>query len=82
MINAALDGKLDNVDFITHPIFKLAMPVECENVPTEVLNPKNTWKNKAAYDEKAKHLAKQFHDNFKTFEEGSNQEILDGAPIK
>ncbi len=82
MINAALDGKLSNVDFITHPIFKLAMPTTCDNVPTEVLNPKNTWKDKEAYDEKAKHLAKQFHNNFKTFEEGANQEILDGAPVK
>jgi phosphoenolpyruvate carboxykinase (ATP) len=81
MINAALDRKLDDVKFITHPIFKLAMPVSCENVPTEVLNPKNTWKDKKAYDEKAMHLAKQFHKNFKTFEEGANKEILDGAPI-
>jgi len=81
MINAALDGKLDNVTFETHPIFKLAMPTVCENVPTEVLNPRNTWSDKNAYDVKAKHLAKSFHENFKTFEEGSNQEILDGAPV-
>ena len=82
MINAALDGKLDNVTFENHPIFKLAMPITCDNVPTEVLNPKNTWTDKDAYDAKAMHLAKSFHENFKTFEEGTNQEILDGAPIK
>ena len=82
MINAALDGKLDNVDYITHPIFKLSMPTVCENVPTEVLNPRNTWSDKTAYDEKAKHLAKQFHDNFETFRSGANEKILNGAPIK
>lgn len=81
MINAALDGKLDNVSFENHPIFKLAMPVSCENVPTEVLNPKNTWSDKDAYDKKAKHLAKAFHTNFKTFETGANTEILEGAPV-
>lgn len=82
MINAALDGKLDDVSFEIHPIFKLAMPTVCDNVPTEVLNPRNTWSDKEAYDEKAEHLAKSFHDNFKTFEEGANDEILAGAPIK
>lgn len=82
MINAALDGKLDNVEFITHPIFKLSMPISCENVPTEVLNPRNTWTDKNLYDEKATQLANQFHENFKTFESGSNQGILNGAPIK
>ncbi|MCF6350305.1 MAG: phosphoenolpyruvate carboxykinase (ATP) [Flavobacteriaceae bacterium] len=80
MINAALDGKLDHVSFVEHSIFKLAMPTSCENVPTEVLNPKNTWADKKAYDKKARHLAKFFHENFKTFEAGANKEILEGAP--
>ncbi len=82
MINAALDGKLDNVPFIKHPIFKLAMPTSCENVPTEVLNPRNTWKDKTAYDAKAKHLAKSFHKNFKTFIDGTNEQTLAGAPTR
>jgi len=81
MINAALDGKLDDVPFIIHPIFKLAMPTLCDNVPTEVLNPRNTWSDKAAYDKKAEHLAKSFHENFKTFEDGANDDILNGAPV-
>lgn len=82
MINAALEGKLDNSDYITHPIFKLDMPTSCENVPSEVLNPRGTWSNKNSYDEKAKHLANQFHENFKQFKDQANQEILDGAPMK
>jgi phosphoenolpyruvate carboxykinase (ATP) len=81
MINAALDGKLDDVTFENHPIFKLAMPTSCDNVPTEVLNPRNTWKDKDAYDKKATHLANSFHNNFKTFEAGANEEILEGAPV-
>ena len=81
MINAALDGKLDHVDYITHPIFKLAMPTSCENVPTEVLNPRDTWTDKELYDVKAVELAQKFHKNFKTFEAGSNEEILNGAPV-
>lgn len=81
MINAALEGKLNDVDFITHPIFKLSMPVSCENVPTEVLNPKNTWDNKELYDEKAINLANKFHENFKQFKDAANTEILNGAPI-
>lgn len=82
MINSALDGSLDTIDFVTHPIFNLSMPVSCNNVPTEVLNPINTWENKEEYHEKATNLAAKFHDNFKQFEDGANQEILDGAPIK
>ena len=82
MINAAIDGKLDDVSFIKHPIFKLAMPTSCENVPSEVLNPRSTWKDKEAYDKKAQHLANSFHKNFETFKAGANAEILNGAPLK
>jgi len=81
MINAALDGKLDNVEYSTHSIFKLAMPTSCENVPSDILNPRNTWNDKDAYDKKASQLANQFHKNFETFKDGANQEILDGSPM-
>ncbi len=82
MINAAIYGKLDNATFVQHQIFKLAMPTACESVPSEVLNPRNTWSDKEAYDKKANQLAKAFHENFKTFAKGSSDEILAGAPIK
>jgi len=81
MINAALDGKLDNVEYSTHSIFKLAMPTSCENVPSDILNPRNTWNDKDAYDKKASQLANQFHKNFETFKDGANQETLDGSPM-
>ena len=82
MITAAMDGKLDLATYETHPVFKLAIPTSCENVPSEVLNPRNTWENKADYDAKAKELAQSFHKNFKTFEEEASDEILAGAPAK
>jgi phosphoenolpyruvate carboxykinase (ATP) len=80
MITSALEGKLDNVAFTTHEIFGLAMPNECENVPTEILNPKNTWDDKAGYDSKANHLAQEFVKNFAQFESGANAEIMAAAP--
>lgn len=80
LITAALEGDLDNVEFVNHEIFGLAMPTECANVPTEVLNPKNTWEDKAAYDKKANELASAFNKNFEKFAENANEEILAGAP--
>src|SRR5688572_21068275 len=62
-VTAILNGSLRNVKFETHPIFGLQMPTSAPGVPDEVLNPRNTWKDKAAYDEKAKQLAKLFREN-------------------
>lgn len=80
MISSALEGKLENVEYQEHPVFGLQMPVECENVPSEVLNPRNTWKDKEAYDKKAKILATSFRQNFQKFEKQANNEIMAGAP--
>jgi phosphoenolpyruvate carboxykinase (ATP) len=80
MITAALEGKLDDVAFETLPIFNLSFPSTCENVPSEILNPRNTWADKEAYDATSENLAKKFVDNFKKFEEGTHAEILAAAP--
>ena len=80
MISSALEGKLEDVELVEHPIFGLQMPVECENVPSEVLNPRNTWKDKEAYDKKANTLANSFQKNFAKFEKQANEEIMSGAP--
>ena len=82
MISSALEGMLDNVEYEKHEIFGLQMPKTCENVPSEVLNPKNTWKDKEAYDRKAKELSNFFRKNFSKFEENANEEIMNGAPIE
>ncbi|MEN3002542.1 MAG: phosphoenolpyruvate carboxykinase (ATP), partial [Armatimonadota bacterium] len=59
MIRAALQGRLDCVPYRQHPIFGLEMPTECPDVPTELLDPRGTWQDKTAYDQKAHWLAEQ-----------------------
>ncbi|MCP4330435.1 MAG: phosphoenolpyruvate carboxykinase [Alphaproteobacteria bacterium] len=68
MVRAALDGQLTEVATTPHPDFGLAMPDSCPEVPGEVLNPKNTWADKSAYDTTARELTKRFETNFKQFE--------------
>ena len=80
MISAALRGELDKVDYKEHPVFGMSMPVSCPNVPVEILDPRSTWKDKAAYDATADKLAKQFNDNFNKYKEGASAEILAAAP--
>ena len=80
MINAALNGELDNVSYDNHPVFGLQMPNECPGVPSDILSPRNTWKDKNAYDHKANSLAKAFVQNFEQYESKANAEILAAAP--
>ncbi len=81
MITAALNGSLDNVQFEKHPVFGMMIPTTCEGVPSEILNPKSTWKDAAAYDATAKNLAQQFVKNFEKYAAGVSAEILAAAPI-
>jgi len=80
LITAALSGKLDKVIFDTHEIFGIEFPTRCPDVPSEILNPRNTWSDKDAYDQKANYLATAFNKNFEKFAEFANDEILAGAP--
>ena len=64
LLNAALNGDLDNVATENHPIFNLKMPSSCPDVPSEILNPRNTWADKAAYDVQAEKLRDMFRKNF------------------
>ncbi len=81
MITAALDGELDQVEFVNHKVFGIAKPQSCPNVPNEILNPRNTWENKDLYDVKAVELAEKFKDNFAQFAAFANAEIMEGAPL-
>jgi len=80
MITAALEGELDNVEYEAHPIFGMMMPKECPNVPSEILNPRNTWADKNEYDIKAKDLAEQFIKNFSKYSSAAGKETLSAAP--
>jgi phosphoenolpyruvate carboxykinase (ATP) len=80
LITAALNGELDRVDYETLPVFNLAMPKACPHVPVELLNPRNTWADKNAYDAKANSLAAAFIKNFAQYAEFANDEILAAAP--
>ncbi|MFT3936376.1 MAG: phosphoenolpyruvate carboxykinase (ATP) [Chitinophagaceae bacterium] len=80
MITAALEGKLNEVTYNAHPVFGVQVPVSCPNVPADVLDPKNTWADKDAYNATAKNLAQQFIDNFKKYADGSSAAILAAAP--
>ena len=81
MITAALEGMLDNVAYDKHPVFGMEIPVGCPGVPTEMLYPRDTWKDKDAYDEKAIQLAQKFISNFNKYAEGVDAEILAAAPV-
>jgi phosphoenolpyruvate carboxykinase (ATP) len=80
MITAALEGALDNVAYEQHEVFGLAMPTSCPDVPTEILNPRNTWKDTGAYDSKANELAEKFVANFEKFKDFASEEIMAASP--
>ncbi|MFD1206056.1 MULTISPECIES: phosphoenolpyruvate carboxykinase (ATP) [Sporosarcina] len=81
MVNAAIAGQLNDIEFEVNEIFGLAMPKAIEGVPSEVLNPRNAWSDPAAYDKKAKELAHLFRENFKKFKYVSDDFVQKGGPI-
>jgi len=80
MINAAMRGDLDDVEYVPHVIFGLLKPQSCPGVPPEVLNPRTTWTDTEAYDKQALTLANLFVNNFKQYEDQASEEILSAAP--
>ena len=79
MVNAAIEGKLDNVEVEPHPVFGVLVPKSCPEVPSELLDARGMWQDKAAYDKAAAGLSARFHKNFTKFGE-VEQEILAAAP--
>jgi phosphoenolpyruvate carboxykinase (ATP) len=80
IIDAIHDGSLKDAKTTEDPIFGLAIPTTCPNVPDEVLVPKNTWKDPSKYDATAKKLAGLFHENFKKYADQASQAILKAGP--
>ncbi len=82
LLNAALDGKLLEVEYRTDPLFGFEVPKHCEGVPDKVLVPAETWDDPDAYKQKYLQLAALFIENFKKFAEGSSQDVIDAGPVK
>ena len=83
MITAALTGALDKVEYKELPIFEFGVPQSCAGVSDQaILNPENTWEDKAQFAAKSKELAEAFLQNFKDkgFEKGADAQVLKGAP--
>jgi phosphoenolpyruvate carboxykinase (ATP) len=85
LLNAALDGSLANVEMRIDPNFRFRVPVavprEYGPVDTAILNPRETWADKAAYDAQAQKLARMFRENFRKFEAHVGEDVLAAAPV-
>ncbi|RFM26071.1 phosphoenolpyruvate carboxykinase (ATP) [Deminuibacter soli] len=81
MVDAALNGSLQQVPYEQHPVFGMMVPQQCPGVPACLLNPRNTWKNPEAYDAQAKELAGQFRQNFSKYMRQVPEEIFFASPL-
>jgi phosphoenolpyruvate carboxykinase (ATP) len=80
MIRAILSGQLAEVETTPDPIFGVKVPNSCPDVPAEVLQPRNTWADKGAYDKQARDLARRFNENFEKYEAGVTEAVRAVAP--
>jgi len=81
MVRAALAGELDSTEFGTDPVFGVAVPLEVRGVPAELLDPRSTWADKAAFDDKAADLARMFVENFAQYADGVSEEVRGAGPV-
>ena len=81
MLNAALEGQLDNVDYTTDPVFRFRVPNTCPGVPAEVMDPASSWSSRDAYMKRYRSLASRFIDNFKKFEDQAPEDVKQMGPI-
>jgi phosphoenolpyruvate carboxykinase (ATP) len=81
MVRAAINGELDGVETVVDPVFRVAIPVRVPGVPDEVLFPRNTWADKAAYDASARKIAGLFHENFAKYADGVSEAVRNAGPI-
>ena len=81
MVRAALGGALQDVPTVLDPVFRVAVPIEVPGVPSEVLIPRNTWADPAAYDAAAARIARMFHDNFAAYADGVSEGVRAAGPV-
>ena len=79
IVTACLNGELEKSEFVLDPNFNVLVPTTCPGVPADVLAPRNTWSDKAEYDDSAKNLAGMFQKNFTKYG-NMNQAIIDAGP--
>jgi phosphoenolpyruvate carboxykinase (ATP) len=82
MVRAALNGELRDVPMVTDPVFRVAVPVEVPGVPSEILVPRTTWSDHAAYDVAARKIAHMFHENFEAYASGVSKAVREAGPIR
>ena len=80
MLNAALSGKLRDVEFKTDPIFGFQVPTTCPDVPDSVLDPATSWPNRELYRQRYTQLAARFIDNFKKFADDCTDDVKAAGP--
>ncbi len=80
MVTAALNGELETVEYKHNDLFNLEVPQSCTGVPTEIMNPRDTWEDKADYDRTAQSLAEMFHNNFESKYPDMSEEIKAAGP--
>jgi phosphoenolpyruvate carboxykinase (ATP) len=80
MLNAALDGELDKVEYATDPIFGFQVPKTCPDIPDSVLDPASSWSSRDAYMKRYRSLASRFIDNFHKFEDQATEEVKQAGP--
>jgi phosphoenolpyruvate carboxykinase (ATP) len=80
MVRGLLDGTLSQIPTRPDPVFGVHVPESCPGVPSEILQPRNTWEDKDAYDAQARKLAGMFRENFKQFNEDTSKEVREAGP--
>jgi len=80
MLSAALNGKLLDAAYYTDPVFGFEVPMQCPNVPDDVLYPAQSWPSQKAYDDKYRQLAARFIENFKKYSEHVTPAVQDAGP--
>jgi phosphoenolpyruvate carboxykinase (ATP) len=81
MVRAAIAGELEDVPMAVDPVFRVEVPTAVPGVPSEVLQPRSTWADPAAYDAAARKIAHMFHENFEAYADGVGKAIRNAGPI-